>query len=130
MSEELSVESTIAPPALSCPKCNGMLPMRLGDIECTLCNAKVRVNHPGTRKAWMKEKISCPSCSSVLVAGVDKRPAELKCGSCNTYFMLTRKVPRIEVECPGCERTLRMRRRPGRREIECPACSTGFSVNF
>ena len=26
MSEELTVESRIAPPALSCPKCNGLLP--------------------------------------------------------------------------------------------------------
>ena len=44
------------------------------------------------RRKWREEKISCPNCSKVLVAGVDQRPAELQCGSCNTYFTLKPSV--------------------------------------
>lgn len=130
VSDELSIESNVSPPALSCPKCNGMLPMALGEVTCSLCEAKVRVNHPATRRKWAEEKISCPGCSKVLVAGVDQRPAELRCGMCETYFTLRPQTPRVEIDCPGCERTLRMKRRPGRRDINCPACETAFSVNF
>ena len=39
MSEELSVESRISPPALSCPKCDEMLPMKLGEVQCQSCSA-------------------------------------------------------------------------------------------
>ena len=130
MSEEYTIESKISPPPLSCPKCNGMLPMKLGDLNCLLCDAKVRIDHPLTRRKWKEEKLSCPECSKVLVAGIDHRPAALKCSSCETHFTLAEQVPRIEISCPGCERNLRMKRRPGRREIECPACETSFAVKF
>ena len=130
MSEEFVIESKVSPPPLSCPKCKGMLPMKLGEINCTLCDAKVRIEHPVTRRKWMEEKVSCPECSKVLVAGVDTRPAELKCGMCDTYFTLVEQTPRVEISCPGCNRQLRMKRRSGKREIECPACDTEFTVRF
>ena len=57
MDEHLTVESRIAPPALSCPKCSGLLPSALGDIECELCGANVRTDHEPTRTKWMKEKL-------------------------------------------------------------------------
>lgn len=130
MADELVVESQIAPPALSCPKCEGMLPMTLGEVSCLLCEAKVRIDHPLTRRKWKEEKLSCPSCSKVLVAGVDQRPAQLKCGTCEAYFTLQAQTPRVEIACPGCERNLRMKRRPGARNIACPACETEFVVRF
>jgi DNA-directed RNA polymerase subunit M/transcription elongation factor TFIIS len=130
MSDELTVESQIAPPPLSCPKCDGMLPVGLGELACKLCEARVRVDHAVTRRKWMEEKLSCPSCSKVLVAGVDSRPAQLKCGMCEAYFTLEAQTPRVEISCPGCERNLRMKRRPGERNIACPACDTEFVVRF
>ncbi|MBT3476369.1 MAG: hypothetical protein HN458_00290 [Euryarchaeota archaeon] len=130
MSEELTVESRISPPALSCPKCDGLLPNELGELTCTLCNARVRVDHPVTRRKWSEEKLGCPECGKVLVAGVNKRPAHLRCASCSTHFTLTPHIPRVEVSCPGCNRQLRMKRRPGERQIDCPACSKSFKVTF
>ena len=130
MDEQLTVESRIAPPSLSCPKCNGLLPSGLGDIECVLCGAHVRTDHEPTRTKWMNERISCPSCSKVLIAGVDHRPAELRCGGCEAQLTLTAKVVRVEIECPSCHRGLRMIQRPGQRMIDCPACSTTFKVSF
>ena len=130
MVEELSVESKVAPPPLSCPKCSGLLPSGLGELKCTLCESRVRVDHPATRRKWKEEKLSCPEGSKVLVGGVDTRPAEVKCGSCNSCFTLNASVPSVEVECPGCHRNLRMKRRPGKREISCPACDKEFTVRF
>ena len=130
MSEEAVVESRIAPPALSCPKCEGLLPFDLGEIQCTLCEAKVKVDHPVTRRKWKAEKVGCPECSKVLVVGVDKRPAHLQCAACETHFTVAKNVPRVEIACPGCERRLRMKQKPGEREICCPACDTEFKVNF
>ena len=87
MDEELTVESRIAPPPLSCPKCDGLLPSALGDIQCDLCNANVRTEHDPTRTKWMKERISCPSCSKVLIAGIDETGTHLfeTCPSANFY---------------------------------------------
>tara|TARA_B100000459_G_C8527313_1_gene178925 strand:- start:145 stop:537 length:393 start_codon:yes stop_codon:yes gene_type:complete len=130
MSERLEVESSIAPPGLTCPRCDGLLPTGLGEMTCTLCEAKVKIDHPATRRAWRNEKVACPSCNKVLVCGVDERPALLQCGACEDEFILTAAVPKIEVACPACDRRLRMRRRPGRREITCPACDKRFAVNF
>ena len=130
MDERQEVESSVEAPSLSCPRCKGMLPMGLGEVTCVLCDARVRVDHPGTRRAWTEEKVACPGCSKVLVAGVDDRPALLRCGSCEVEFHLTPKQAKIEVACPSCDRRLRMNRRPGRREVSCPACDTGFAVNF
>ena len=130
MDETLTVESRIAPPPLSCPKCNGLLPSALGDIQSELCGANVRTDHAPTRKKWKEERLSCPSCSKVLIAGVDQRPAELRCGGCDTQFTLTAKVIRVEIQCPACDRSLRMKQRPGERTITCPACDVPFKVSF
>ncbi|MBP66527.1 MAG: hypothetical protein CMA67_04630 [Euryarchaeota archaeon] len=130
MDEELTVESRIAPPALTCPKCNGLLPSKLGIVECELCSASVRVDHEPTRTKWLKERISCPSCSKVLIAGVDQRPAQLRCADCDAQFTLAAKVVRVEIECPICHRGLRMKQRPGQRTIDCPACDSAFKVSF
>jgi len=130
MDEEAIVESRIAPPPLTCPKCSSLLPSDLGVLTCLICSAKVNVEHPVTRRNWNNEKVGCPECSKVLVVGVDKRPAHLKCASCSIHFTVAKNVPRVEIACPSCERRLRMKRRPGEREIDCPACSTSFKVTF
>jgi DNA-directed RNA polymerase subunit RPC12/RpoP len=130
MSEEITVESRVGPPPLSCPKCDHLLPSKLGVVVCLICEAKVNVEHEGTLRAWKEEKVSCPECSRVLIAGVSKRPAHLKCGQCDTYFTLTEHVPRVEIQCPHCERGLRMKQRPGSRALNCPACNMEFNVNF
>ncbi len=118
------------PPALSCPTMQGMLPMGLGEQPVCCAMLVCGLTTPGTRRAWTEEKVACPGCSKVLVAGVDDRPALLRCGSCEVEFHLTPKQAKIEVACPSCDRRLRMNRRPGRREVSCPACDTGFAVNF
>lgn len=130
MSEESTVESRIAVPPLSCPKCEGLLPNKLGDVQCTLCDSRVRIEHPQTREKWMKEKVGCPKCGKVLIAGVDKRPANLQCVSCSHHFTLIPHVDKVEVTCPSCDRQLRMNRRPGERQIDCPACPITFKVKF
>ena len=57
VSEALSVESKVAPPPLSCPKCNGLLPCGLGEINCTLCDARVRVDHAAPTKMGAGETL-------------------------------------------------------------------------
>ena len=128
--ETPGVESRIDTPDLSCPRCNNLLPSGLGLITCVMCKAEVNVEHEGTRKLWREEKISCPSCSKVLVCGVDKRPANLQCSSCKSHFILKPNRPKIEIECPSCQRKLRMNKKPGEREINCPACEAVFKVKF
>ena len=132
MSEEemAGIESRIPPPDLSCPRCDNLLPHKLGDIACLMCGAEVRVEHEGTRKKWKEEKVSCPECSKVLVAGVGERPANLQCSSCHAHFVLRPNRPKIEIACPSCDRKLRMNKRPGERDITCPACDKEFKVKF
>ena len=130
MSEEMFVESRISPPALSCPKCNEMLPLKLGEVQCQMCSARVKVEHEGTKKKWREEKVSCPGCDKVLIVGVDSRPANLQCSSCNAHFVLNPNRPKIEITCPSCDRKLRMNKRPGKRDINCPACEAEFSITF
>ncbi len=130
MEEDLTVESAISPPDLSCPKCEGLLPPELGEVSCILCDAKVRVEHPVTRRAWAEEKVACPSCNSVLISGVERRPASLQCSTCDSQFQIAANVPKTEIQCPSCERRIRMKKRPGQRDITCPACETMFRVNF
>ena len=95
-----------------------------------MCGAEVRVEHEGTRKKWKEEKVSCPECSKVLVAGVGERPANLQCSSCHAHFVLRPNRPKIEIACPSCDRKLRMNKRPGERDITCPACDKEFKSNF
>lgn len=128
--EELSVESRIAPPSLSCPKCDSLLPSELGVLICVKCEAELEVDHEGTRRTWREEKVSCPSCSKVLICGVGERPANLRCAACESDFVLTPNIPREEIACPKCERRLRLRKRPGARQIACPACETDIKVEF
>lgn len=128
--ETPGIESRIAPPDLSCPRCENLLPSGLGIITCVMCKAKVAVEHEGTRRKWREEKVGCPECSKVLVSGVDRRPANLQCSSCHTHFVIKPNRPKIEIACPSCDRKLRMNKRPGEREITCPACETEFKVNF
>ena len=101
------VVSNIAPPVITCPSCEGMLPSELGLVTCVLCSVQVRVEHEPTRRAWVKEKVACPSCNSVLVAGADNRPARLRCGSCGDSFTLLRARPKVDIHCPSCEAHLR-----------------------
>ena len=133
MSEEESlpgIESRISAPDLSCPKCDNLLPNGLGVITCVMCKTEVKVEHEGTRKKWREEKITCPSCSKVLICGVGKRPANLQCSACQAHFVLSPNRPKIEISCPTCDRKLRMNKRPGKREIQCPACEAEFSITF
>ena len=53
---EIRMESRIAPPPLTCPKCQELLPPGWGEIQCTMCDSKVRVEHEVTRKKWKEEK--------------------------------------------------------------------------
>tara|TARA_B100001540_G_scaffold107005_1_gene96326 strand:- start:5055 stop:5498 length:444 start_codon:yes stop_codon:yes gene_type:complete len=128
--EPLSVESRIAPPPLTCPRCDNLLPSELGEVKCRICRSEVKVEHEGTRKAWREEKISCPACNKVLIAGVDKRPAKIECSSCKAHFELKAHKVKVEITCPKCECKLRMNQRPGERQITCPACSAVFKINF
>ena len=128
--EQLSVESRIAPPSLTCPSCDGLLPSGLGEFQCKLCKAEVKVDHVITRKSWLEEKISCPKCNKVLIAGVDNRPCTLQCASCESIFDVTANIPKVEITCPSCERRMRMNKRPGKRKIACPSCHEELNVKF
>jgi len=124
------IESSIELPAMRCPKCEGLLPNKLGEISCELCSSKVNVDDPATRARWKTEKVTCIGCGKVLIAGVDSRPAKLQCGSCEEKFVLKMKTPKTEINCPSCSRTLRINKRPGSREINCPACESNFRITF
>lgn len=124
------IESKFAPPLVNCPKCDGMLPQGLGEIECILCGALSRVSHQPTVKALKEEKVQCPHCMIAVEAGTEKRPVELSCGACSGMFTLTRKIVKVEVQCPSCEANLRIRPRPGKRELTCPGCQNAFLVTF
>ena len=123
-----SVESKIAPPPLTCPKCDGLLPSALGELSCVLCGSRMKIEHEVTRRDWEKEKLGCPKCKKLLVVGVGERPTNIRCASCQCDFEVKAKVPKTEVKCPGCERRLRLRTRPGTRSVSCPACDTRFEM--
>ena len=130
MSEEMFVESRISPPALSCPKCSEMLPLELGEVQCQMCSARVKIEHEGTKKKWREEKVRCTGCDKVLIVGVDSSPANLQCASCDCQFTVKPNIKKIEIACPGCDRRLRMKKKPGKREIDCPACDKKFVIKF
>ena len=124
----LSVESNILPPSLTCPKCDGLLPSVLGEISCTLCGTRMKIEHESTRRLWEEEKIGCPRCNKLLIVGIGERPANVRCAACSCDFEVRAKVAKTEIECPGCERRLRLRTRPGTRRVTCPACDTQFEM--
>lgn len=124
------IMSRISPPPANCPSCESLLPSNLGELDCVVCSAKVRVEHEPTRHDWLNEKVTCPACRHVLVAGTDVRPADLRCASCRHEFTLSPKVIKVEIKCPACERGLRITQRPGERNLKCPACQEGFRVTF
>lgn len=128
--DPITVESRHAPPTVHCPNCDSMMPHKLGEISCAICSSVVRVDHKPTRRDWVTEKVSCPSCSEILIAGIDERPCGLKCSSCSTIFKLVSKEVKVEVSCPSCKRTLRLKPRPGSRNLTCPACDETFLVTF
>ncbi len=134
MSEEApvpyQVESRVSPPPAHCPNCESLLPSDLGVLDCVVCTAQVKVEHSPTRESWEEEKVTCPSCRHVLVAGIDSRPADLRCANCKHEFTLTPKIIKVEINCPACDRGLRIPQRPGERKLRCPACMEGFKVNF
>jgi DNA-directed RNA polymerase subunit RPC12/RpoP len=128
--EETSITlvSKIDIPATYCPKCNLLLPEGSGEKQCVSCGAKVLVKLPSLENEWKNERVACPNCSKVLIAGVNKRPCKLKCSSCNQKFTLTKKIMKIEISCPKCERKLRIKRSPGEKIIKCPACETEIKI--
>ena len=128
--DKVEIESKHAPPLAECAHCEHMLPPGLGEIECEVCGAVCKVSHQPTIDALKEEKVPCPHCHTILVAGTDERPIELTCGACSGGFTLTEKVVKVEIECPGCDRTLRIRPKPGKRQLTCPACENGFNVTF
>lgn len=126
--ELLSVESAVDIPAAHCPNCTALLEDRMGLLTCGECGSKSNVNQPSLRNAWAEEKLACPGCSRVLIAGVNKRPAKLQCSSCEAKFVIEPKQMKVDIGCPGCERTLRIRRAPGERMLKCPSCEREIKV--
>lgn len=130
MIDKVEIESKHAPPLAECAHCEHMLPPGLGEIICEVCGAGCRVSHEPTVEALIEEKVPCPHCHTILVAGTDERPIDLTCGACSGGFALVAKVVKVEIDCPGCGRTLRIRPKPGKRELNCPACESAFQVTF
>ena len=130
MDDRPEIESKVAPPVARCAHCQGMLPLGLGEKTCVLCGAVCRVTHERTIIDLREEKIPCPKCSTLVIAGTDERPVDLICGSCQGPFRIIPKVVKVEIGCPSCDRMLRLRPRPGSRKISCPACESEFSVTF
>ena len=129
MDEEfLSIESSIDIPPAHCPSCSSLLPDEMGMLVCDSCGSKSKVDQPALRNAWVTEKLACPNCNRVLIAGVDKRPAKLQCSSCENKFVVMPKVMKVDIHCPSCERTLRIKRGPGERLLKCPACEREIKV--
>lgn len=124
----ITIPSKVDIPATYCPKCNLLLPEGSGEIKCISCPAKVNVELPSLRNEWKNERIACPSCDKVLIAGIDKRPCKLKCSSCNQKFTLAKKIMKIDISCPNCERKLRIKRAPGDKLLKCPACESEIKI--
>ena len=98
--DKVEIESKHAPPLAECAHCEHMLPPGLGEIECEICGAVCKVSHQPTTEALIEEKVPCPHCNTILVAGTDERPIELTCGACSGGFITTEKVVKVEIECP------------------------------
>ena len=101
MMDKVEIESKHAPPLAECAHCEHMLPPGLGEIICEVCGAGCRVNHEPTVEALIEEKVPCPHCHTILVAGTDERPIDLTCGACSGGFTLVAKVVKVEIDCPG-----------------------------
>tara|TARA_B100000287_G_scaffold93459_1_gene85646 strand:+ start:5707 stop:6117 length:411 start_codon:yes stop_codon:yes gene_type:complete len=134
MSEEnleeanITITSNVDIPATYCPKCDALLPDGSGEIKCLVCEARVNVKLPSLEHEWKNERIACPGCGKVLIAGIDKRPCKLKCSSCQQKFTLAKKIMKIEISCPKCERKLRIKRSPGEKLLKCPACQSEIKI--
>ena len=126
----ITISSNVDIPPTYCPKCDALLPEGPGEKECGSCSAKVNVKLPSLEHEWKNERIACPTCSKVLVAGVGTRPCKLKCSSCDQKFTLAKKIMKSEIACPGCERKLRVKRTPGEKLLKCPACEKEIKIKF
>ena len=124
----ITLASKVDVPATYCPKCNSLLPEGSGEIKCVTCAAKVNVKLPSIESDWRNERVACPGCDKVLIAGIDKRPCKLKCSSCEQKFTLAKKVMKSEICCPNCERKLRIKRTPGEKLLKCPACESEIKI--
>ncbi len=109
MMDKVEIESKHAPPLAECAHCEHMLPPGLGEIICEVCGAGCRVSHGPTVEALIEEKVPCPHCHTILVAGTDERPIDLTCGACSGGFALVAKVANVEI-------TSEFRHRNGKRE--------------
>ena len=50
--EEVRIESRIAPPPLSCPKCEELLPPDLGELNCSALGKLQAGRKPSFPKLW------------------------------------------------------------------------------
>tara|TARA_B100000902_G_C27294807_1_gene909277 strand:+ start:432 stop:851 length:420 start_codon:yes stop_codon:yes gene_type:complete len=124
----ITIVSKVDIPATYCPKCNLLLPEGAGEKICVNCNSRVNIKLPSLENDWKNERVACPGCSKVLIAGIGKRPCKLKCSACKQKFTLTKKVMKLEISCPSCERKLRIRRTPGEKLLKCPACEKEIKI--